>query len=149
MTDAATKREPGTSEPGTSAARVAGGLAIAVVGAVAVNTVIALIAVAVGASKDFAPLQLPAYATFTVIGVLAGAVGWAAVRRWSRRPGAVLRWLVPTVVVLSLVPDVGLLVSDAQPNTSGIAVAGLMLMHLATSAVAVAVFARALPLPRG
>lgn len=124
-------------------------LVVAVVGAVLVNTVIAILARAVGASDGFMPLQVSAYLPFTVIGVLAGLAGWAAVRRWSRRPARVLRRLVPTVVGLSLLPDVALLFTDAQPNTSGIAVAGLMVMHLATAAVAVPMLARALPLPDG
>ena len=129
------------------AARVATFLVAAIVGAVLVNTVIAVLFRAAGASDDFMPLQPSAYVPFTVIGVLAGVAGWAAVRRWSRRPAAVLRWLVPTVVGVSLLPDVALLFTDTQPNTSGIAVAGLIVMHLATAAVAVPMLARALPLP--
>jgi hypothetical protein len=122
-------------------------LVAAVVCAVLVNTVIAVLARAAGASDGFMPLQVAAYLPFTVIGVLAGSAGWAAVRRWSRRPAGVLRWLVPTVVGVSLLPDVALLFTDAQPNTSGIAVAGLIVMHQATAAVAVPILARALPLP--
>jgi len=132
--------------PRTSAGRVAGGVAVAAVGAVLVNTLISLLARAAGASEDFQPLRPGAYIFLTVVGVLAGAAGWAAVRRWSRRPAPVLRRLVPVVVVLSLLPDVALLFTDAQPNTSGPAVAGLMAMHLATAGVAVPVFRRVLPL---
>jgi hypothetical protein len=135
------------TQPRTSAARIAGGVVAAVLAAVVVNTVISLLARAAGASDAFEPLQPSAYVFFTVVGVLAGAAGWAAVRRWSRRPAGVLRWLVPAVVGLSLVPDVALLYTDVQPNTSRLAVAALMTMHLATAAVAVPIFARALPLP--
>jgi hypothetical protein len=131
--------------PGTSAARIAGGVAVAAVGAVVVNALVSLVAQAAGASEDFQPLRPGAYVFLTVVGVLAGAAGWAAVRRWSNRPAVVLRWLVPVVVVVSLVPDVALLFSDMQPNTSGLAVGALMLMHVATAAVAVPVFAKVLP----
>lgn len=131
--------------PATSAARIAGGVAVAAVGAVVVNALVSLVAQAAGASEEFEPLQPGAYVFLTVVGVLAGAAGWAAVRRWSNRPAAVLRWLVPVVVVVSLVPDVALLFSDMQPNTSGLAVGALMLMHVATAAVAVPVFAKVLP----
>jgi hypothetical protein len=135
--------------PRTTTLRIAGGVTLAAVAAVAVNTLISLLAVAAGASEDFRPLQPATYIGLTVVGVLAGAAGWAAVRRWSRRPGAVLRPLAPTVVAVSLLPDVALLFTDMQPNTSTLAVAALMSMHLATAAVAVPAFARSLPLPPG
>ena len=115
--------------------------------AVVVNVVIAVLALAAGASEDFEPLQPAAYVFFTVVGVLAGAAGWAAVRRWARHPAAILRWLVPVVVAVSLLPDLALLVTDMQPNATGIGVAALMLMHAATATVAVPIFTRALPLP--
>jgi hypothetical protein len=131
----------------TTAPRIFIGVTIAVVAAIAANTVVALLAVAAGASEDFRPLQPGTYIGLTVFGVLAGAAGWAGVRRWSRHPGGVLRWLVPVAVGISLLPDVALLFTDMQPNTSGLAVAALMAMHVATAAVAVPAFARALPLP--
>jgi hypothetical protein len=131
--------------PRSSALRIAGGVAVALVAAIVVNTLISLAAQAAGASDQFQPLQPGAYMFLTVVGVLAGAAGWAAVRRWSRRPAAVLRLLVPIVVVVSLVPDVALLFTDSQPHTSGLAVVALMVMHVATAAVAVPVFAKVLP----
>lgn len=141
-----TTAEP-RSLPRPSASRIVITVLAAAVAAVVVNAVIAALAHALGASDDFRPLQAPSYIALTVIGVLAGAAGWAAVRRWSRRPAAVLRWLVPTVVAISLLPDLALLFTDAQPNTSGLAVTALMLMHLATAAVAVPLFARTLTVP--
>lgn len=131
--------------PNTSAARVAAGIAVAAVGAVLVNALIAVLARALGASDGFQPLWFSVYALFTVIGVLIGAAAWALIRRFTRRPASLLRWLVPTVVALSLIPDIGLLFADGQPNTSGLAVAALMLMHVATAVVAVPVFRRVLP----
>lgn len=131
--------------PRTSAGRIAGGVLTAVVVAVAVNAVIAVLAGAAGASEDFHPLEPSAYVPLTVFGVLTGAAGWAAIRRWARRPAATLRWLVPVVVAVSLLPDVALLFTDMQPNTGGLGVAALMVMHVATAAVAVTIFARALP----
>jgi hypothetical protein len=133
--------------PRAGAGRIAIGVVAAALVAAAVNAVIALLATAAGASEDFAPLQPSAYVFLTAVGVLAGAAGWAAVRRWARRPAAVLRRLVPAVVAVSLLPDLALLFTDLQPNTTGLGVAALMLMHVATAAVAVPIFARALPLP--
>lgn len=134
--------------PSTNATRIVRGVVGAAVGAVALNTAIVLLGLTAGASSDFRPLQPSSYIVLTVTGVLAGAAGWAAVRRWSRRPDAVLRRLVPAVVAVSLVPDVALLFTDAQPHTTGAGVAALMAMHVVTAVVAVPIFARALPLGR-
>jgi H+/Cl- antiporter ClcA len=112
-----------------------------------VNAVIAVVALAAGVSEEFTPMQPSSYIPLTVIGLLAGAAGWAAVQKRSRRPTAVLRWLVPVVVAASLLPDVALLVAGIQPNTTGLGVAALMVMHMTTAAIAVPIFARALPLP--
>jgi hypothetical protein len=131
----------------TSPLLLVGGLAVAAVASIAVNALIAVVAHALGASDEFPPLQFGAYAFFTVLGVLAGAAGWAAVRRFSSRPAAVLRWLVPTVVAVSLVPDLLLLTSEGQPGTGVLAVVALMAMHLAIAAIAVPIYRRVMPLP--
>jgi len=133
--------------PPTNAGQIIRGVVGAAVAAVALNTAVVLLSLAAGVSSDFSPLHPATYIVLTVAGVLAGAAGWAAVRRWSRRPATVLRWLVPAVVAVSLTPDVVLLITDAQPHTSVAGVAALMTMHVVTAAVAVPFFARTLPLP--
>ncbi len=124
---------------------VAGGLVAASVVAVALNAVVALIAHAAGASDDFQPLTLPAYATFTVLGILAGAAGWVLIRSRARRPRALLRLLVPIVLMLSLVPDLLLGADGSQPGVSWGAVAALMVMHVVVAAVALAAYTRLWP----
>lgn len=126
---------------------VAAGILAAAVTATAVNALIAVLAHAFGAADEFQPLQFGAYAFLTVAGTLAGAAGWAAIRRWTRRPSAVLRWLVPAVLVVSFVPDLALLGSDAQPGTSGLAVVALIVMHVNVAAVTVPILRAVLPLP--
>ena len=54
---------------------------------------------------------------------------------------AVLRWLVPLVVVLSFIPDLLLL----QYGLSVLLVIGLMVMHVVCAAVAVPACRRVLP----
>ncbi|MFD1543564.1 DUF6069 family protein [Nonomuraea guangzhouensis] len=132
--------------PSASAGRIAGGLAAAVLAALVVNAVIAVLALAAGASDGFPPLQASSYISLTVVGVLAGAAGWAAVRRWSRQPATVLRLLVPIVVAVSLLPDIAMFFTAMQPNTTALGVVALMVMHVATAAVAVPLFAWTLPL---
>ncbi|WP_430379356.1 DUF6069 family protein [Streptomyces sp. B1-3] len=126
---------------------VAGGLIGTAVVAVALNAVVAAIAHAAGASHDFKPLQLSAYAPLTVIGVLAGAAGWAIVRARSARPSPLLKVLVVVVVILSLIPDIMVGVSDSRPGTSWGAVVALMVMHVVVAAVAVPAYHPLLPLP--
>ncbi|MFD4507592.1 DUF6069 family protein [Streptomyces sp. NPDC058457] len=125
---------------------IAGGLVGTAVVAIALNAVVAVSARAAGASGDFQPLHLTAYAPLTVFGVLVGAAAWAIVRARSARPAGLLRTLVPVVVLVSLVPDVLVGASDSKPGTSWGAVIALMVMHFVVAAVAVPAFRRFLPL---
>ncbi|GAA0598234.1 hypothetical protein HPO96_21060 [Kribbella sandramycini] len=131
----------------------AGIIALGIVGAAAVsialNAAVAAIALAAGASADFQPLQLSAYAMWTIVGVLAGFGGWAVVRARSAKPRQVLRTLVPAVVAISWIPDFVVGFNNSFPGTSWGAVIALMVMHVVIGAVVVAVCARVLPLPRG
>ncbi len=131
-----------------STATIAGGLVIAALAATALNAVVAAIAHAAGASHDFRPLQVSTYAAFTVLGVLAGAGGWALVRARVGNPSAVLRVLVPAVLAVSLLPDVAVGAGKAMPGTSWGAVSALMVMHVVVTLVAVSTYRRTLPLSR-
>ncbi|MFF1303529.1 DUF6069 family protein [Streptomyces sp. NPDC058307] len=126
---------------------VAGGLIGTAAVAVAINAIVAATAHAAGASDDFEALQLPAYAALTVFGVLIAAAAWAIIRARSARPARLLRTLVPVVLIVSLIPDVMVGISDSRPGTSWGAVIALMVMHVAVAAVAVPTFQRLLPLP--
>ncbi|MGO2110340.1 MAG: DUF6069 family protein [Pseudoclavibacter sp.] len=114
-------------------------LIVAVAGS-AVNALVALGAVALGASVA-GGLQPIAYISLTVVSGIGGAIGWHLINRRAKRPAQVLRWLVPTFFVVSLVPtlavgfDMGWLVAGA-----------LMLMHLTTAVVAVLSYRRLMPL---
>jgi hypothetical protein len=126
---------------------VAGGLVAAAAVAIALDTAIAAIARAAGASPDFSPLHLPAYASLTVIGIAAGAGGWALIRGRSGRPRRRLRVLVPVVLLVSLAPDLAVGATGKLAGSSWGAVAALMSMHIVVAAVAVATYLRVLPLP--
>ncbi|WIB67410.1 DUF6069 family protein [Curtobacterium sp. MCBD17_035] len=116
----------------------------AVIGSIA-NAIIAVSALAAGADTAVQGLTAPAYVTFTVVGVLVGAIGWALISR-TRSAGRVLAILVPVVLVLSLIPDVLLAVSGDSPMmTAGVA---LGIMHLVTTAVAVPLYRTFLPIAR-
>ncbi|MGA5763438.1 DUF6069 family protein [Nonomuraea bangladeshensis] len=112
-------------------------------GAGLLNALIALAAQALGADSAVVPgLTPPAYLSLTLIGVILGATGWTIVRRFAEDPARMLSWLVPLVMVISLIPDV--LIALSLDPVGGIA---LGLMHFAVLFVALAAFRRFLPLP--
>jgi hypothetical protein len=120
----------------------------AVAGAISAAANLAIAALArgpLGASDDFAPLTPGPIVLWTILGAVIGAAGWRMVVTRSARSGAVLRALVPTVLVLSLLPDVALLATDALPGTTTAGVLSLMAMHVVTAAIAVTAYRRAMP----
>ena len=100
---------------------------------------------AFGVSDEFVPLAAGPVVLWTVVGALVGAVGWRLVVTRSSRSRAVLVLLVPAVLVLSLVPDAALLVSDSVPGRTPAGVAALALMHVVTAVLVVAACRRAMP----
>lgn len=120
---------------------VAGGVLAAIVVASAADALLALLASAAGAPDDFEPLKASSYIFLTAVGVVAGAAGWAVVRRVSKDPRALVRWLVPTLVVVSFVPD--FLLFGAGGATG---VGALLLMHVVVATAAVFAYRRVMPL---
>ena len=127
----------------TSTARVALGVAAAAVVSIALNTAVALGATALNPNGTSMGLQLVAYAPLTIIGVLAGTLGWSLVRRRAANARATLRTLVPLVTVLSFIPDVVLLVTGVADVVNMVA---LLVMHVVVAAVTVTAVSRVLPL---
>lgn len=112
-------------------------LTLASIVAIALNALVAFLAVQAGASSSYAPLTLPVFAAFTVIGVVVGWIGWRIVQRRAANPSRVLAVLVPAVVVASLVPNIVLLVTEFIPGTNAAAVWALMAMHVIVAGVGV------------
>ena len=120
--------------------------AVGAVGGLVINTVIATLARALfDIPSEFQQLTLPVYGFLTVVGAIVGAVVWHLIVARSRNASGVLRVLVPTVLVLSLIPDVLLLVSESQPGTTTAGVIALMLMHVGVAAAAVPAYRRFIP----
>ena len=120
--------------------------AVGAAGGLVINSLIALLTRALfDIPSDFQQLTLPVYGFLTVVGAIAGAVGWHLVATRSRNASGTLRVLVPTVLVLSLIPDVLLLVSGSQPGTTTAGVVALMLMHFGVAAAAVPAYRRFIP----
>lgn len=112
-------------------------LAGAVALAVALNLLVAAVAVLAGAPAGYPPLSAPVLALFTVVPMTVGWFGWRFVERRSRRPARTLGVLVAVVFVLSLVPDLVLLATGFIPGTNTVAVVALLLTHVVVMATAV------------
>ncbi len=120
--------------------------AVAGVVAAVVNSVIAAVArSAFDVSDDFQPLTPGPIVMWSILGALIGAAGWRLFVNRSAGSRALLNKLVPTVVVLSFIPDVALLATDAMPGTTTAAVLTLMLMHLVTAVIVVTAYRRSMP----
>jgi hypothetical protein len=133
-----------TRPQSASAAKVVVGLLAAAVVALIGNALIAMAVSALRPGGVVKGLSFVEFGPLTVVGVLVGTAGWALVRRSSRRPRAVLRILVPAVVVLTFGADLGLMAG----GTTLLNAVGLMLMHVVVAAALVPALARVLPLPR-
>ena len=138
-----------TSLPARSAglAPTAGEVVVGLLGAavisVVVNTVIALVARnLIPADVERMGLAVGEYAPATVIGIALGTLGWYLVRRFAANPRRVLRVLVPVVLVLSFIPDLGILAAGASVVNS----LALIAMHIVVAAATVPVLSRILPL---
>ncbi|MET9631626.1 DUF6069 family protein [Lentzea sp. NPDC006480] len=138
MTDTST-RSAGLAP---TAGEVVVGLLGAAVLSVAVNFLIAVVAGKfIPAGQERMGLALAEFAPASVIGILLGTLGWYLVRRSARDPRRVLRVLVPVVVVVSWIPDLGILAAGAGVVNS----LALMAMHTVVAALTVPVLSRVLP----
>ena len=87
-------------------------------------------------SADFEPFQ-GTVAPYTVGGVLLAGIAYAVVRRVAHDPRRAYVRLAAAALVLSWVPDIGLLVVNDLGATVP-AVGSLMVMHAAAAAITVA-----------
>ena len=125
---------------------IAVAVAVATVPAVLGDTIVSLIARQIGGvSGKFTPVQPAAYIALTIIGLVAGALGWYTITRVSARPGRILRWLVPAAIVLSFIPDIAVGISKTLPYTTWAGVAALMVMHVVVAGAGVASYHSFLP----
>jgi hypothetical protein len=128
---------------GTGTRRVLLAAAVPALLASVVNVGIALGAVALGVPPTV-QLGAPGVVLVSVVVAVGGAVGWQVVRRRAADPRALLLRLVPIVLLLSFAPD-ALLAAMTWSSTGLAPVLTLVLMHLTTIAIAVAAYARILP----
>jgi len=100
---------------------------VAVVG----NLIVGFLAKAIfPISADFLPLGTVRYVIFTIFGVLAGIVVYVVLARRAQNPIRTYQRIAWAFLVLSVLPDIGLLVSDFMPGNTPAAIGTLMVMHL-------------------
>jgi hypothetical protein len=142
-----------TTESTSPSTRRSAGLGTALITGVVAGVVAALANVAISAiargpfdaSDDFVPLTPGPIIMWTIIGAVIGAIGWRLIVNRSARSHALLNRLVPTVVVLSLIPDIALLVTDSTPGQTPAGVVALMVMHVVTAVIVVAAYRKMMP----
>ena len=145
-TTAANTSTPTASAGGVSWKSTAVAAGIGAAGGLVINSLIAWTGRSLfDVPAAFQQLSLPVFGLLTVIGAIIGAVGWHLIATRARHATRLLTWLVPTVLVLSLIPDVLLLVSKSQPGTTTAGVIALMLMHFGVAAAAVPAYRRFIP----
>lgn len=109
-------------------------LVVAALASAVAAGLLGLVALALGASPDFPPVQPYIAMPFAAAGTLAAIGGWVLVVRLVSRSSAALRVIVPVALVLSWIPDAVLLATGFVPGGSPLAVVALMLMHAAAAA---------------
>jgi hypothetical protein len=112
--------------------------ALAIGASVVANLIIRIIFVnLLGIGSEFPPLGWGPPIIFTIIGVLGAVIVFAIIARVAKRPIRLFRIIGVVVLVLSLLPDLGLLSANTMPGTSLGSVLALMLMHVAAGAITI------------
>ncbi len=118
---------------------------LAIVLSVVANLLVRIIAFALlPIPAEFPPLGWAPPILFTVIGVLAAFIVFAVLARTSRRPVQVFRIVALVALLLSLIPDLLILMnpSPALPGTTVAGVVTLMLMHMVAWTITITLIAR-------
>jgi hypothetical protein len=121
------------------------GLATAVAAIIGNFLVAAIIGALADIPAEFEPFMAPRYILFTVLGVIGATIVYWLLARSG--PAGVSRFTKVAIVVLiiSLIPDLGLLVSNALPGTTTAGIIGLMLMHVVTAVACILLLPRIAP----
>ncbi|MCC7358073.1 MAG: hypothetical protein IT317_01250 [Anaerolineales bacterium] len=109
--------------------------------AVLVNGLVRAAALAtLDVDPGFAPLQTYMFVPLTLVGGGLGVVVFALLARFTRRPITLYRLIAGAALLLSLLPDLGLL--GFMPGATAATVGALMVMHALTAAIVVGALTR-------
>ena len=129
----------GVERGGVSFGRLVGAGVATVAVAVLVNVVIRTVAVF---GEGFLPLGVGPTVFFTMVGMAGAVVVFGLMLRFAKRPVRMFRRVALAVLLVSLVPDVLMLLAPSMPGTTVAGVLTLMVEHVVSWAVAVGVLTR-------
>ncbi len=117
----------------TVALRGVGALVVAVLA----NGILLTVVLQTNAVQRFQPLNYTSVIVLTSVGLLGATVVYWLLVQWKRDPDRYFAWIAIIVLVVSFIPDVGLLYVDPQATIAGVVV--LMAMHAIAAGVAIGV----------
>ena len=94
---------------------------------------------------EFEPLNFGRFALFTIVGVIGAAIVYWILGKLGGDPVKRFYIIALIVLVLSFIPDFGLLSSDFMPGATMAGVMALMLMHVVTAVACIILFPRLAP----
>lgn len=115
----------------TIALRGIGAIVVALVANLALLTAVLQTA----AVPRFQPLNYISVVTLTTLGLLGATLVYWLLVQWKPDPDRLFAWIAGIILVVSFLPDIGLLYVDPQATVPGVLV--LMAMHVIAAAVAV------------
>ena len=111
---------------------------VAIILAVIGNLIVGFLAGALlSIPPEFAPLSPARYVAFTVIGMVTAVIVYAILAYKAKHPIRTFQRIAWVVLVVSMLPDIAMLMSDAMPGTTTAGVVTLMVMHLVAGLVAI------------
>jgi hypothetical protein len=109
--------------------------AIAGVISLVVNVVIVLGAQSMDVAPGFDPLTVPQTSFFTIVGVVGAVVVYRLVQRRAEAPDRTFIRIASVVLVVSFLPDIGLLSADETATFPAVLL--LMVMHVVVAVIAI------------
>ncbi|KTG20244.1 DUF6069 family protein [Haloferax profundi] len=101
------------------------------------NALVLTLVLASGAVQPFTPLSYPPVMFLSAVGAIGATLVYGLLSSRVENPDRTFLQVAIVVLVLSFVPDIGLLFGDPQATVAGVLV--LMVMHVVVAAVCVGV----------
>ncbi len=95
---------------------------------IVVNVVLVTVAQAVDIAPDFDPLSYPSVVFLSAVGAIGATVVYGLIARRRDDPDTLFVRIAAVVLVLSFLPDIGLLFNDETATVGGVIM--LMIMHV-------------------
>lgn len=114
-----------------------------VIASVAANALVRAIAQAVfEVPPEFRPFAAGQFIFLTVAGTVGATIVFAVVGWLAKRPIRAFTWIAAVALVLSWLPDFGLLAAKRLPGVSVQSVGALMFMHVVAAAISFGLLTR-------